>query len=86
MGVGRLQAICDELTGHGLPDTMPAALIQWGTLPKQRHVKGTLANIKARVDEAALSSPAIIVTIPNRVFLLNIRSNIVSLLSVCRRL
>lgn len=61
MGVGRLQAICDELTGHGLPDSMPAALIQWGTLPKQRHATGTLANIKAKVDEAALSSPAIIV-------------------------
>ena len=61
MGVGRLQAICDELTGHGLPDTMPAALIQWGTLPKQRHVTGTLANIKVKVDDAGLSSPAIIV-------------------------
>ena len=61
MGVGRLQAICDELTGHGLPDSMPAALIQWGTLPKQRHVTGTLANIKVKVDDAGLSSPAIIV-------------------------
>jgi uroporphyrinogen III methyltransferase/synthase len=61
MGVGRLQAICDELTGCGLPDTMPAALIQWGTLPRQRHVVGTLATIKAKVDEAGLSSPAIIV-------------------------
>lgn len=61
MGVGRLQAICDEFTGHGLPDTMPAALVQWGTLPKQRHAVGTLANIKAKVDAAGLSSPAIIV-------------------------
>jgi len=61
MGVGRLQAICDELTGHGLPESMPAAIIQWGTLPKQRHATGTLANIKAKVDEAGLSSPAIIV-------------------------
>ncbi|MFK7789254.1 MAG: uroporphyrinogen-III C-methyltransferase [Phycisphaeraceae bacterium] len=61
MGVGRLQAICDELTGHGLSDSMPAALIQWGTLPKQRHATGTLATIKAKVDEAGLSSPAIIV-------------------------
>lgn len=61
MGVGRLQAICDQLTGHGLPETMPAALIQWGTLPKQRHATGTLANIKTKVDEAGLSSPAIIV-------------------------
>ncbi|MEM6259233.1 MAG: uroporphyrinogen-III C-methyltransferase [Planctomycetota bacterium] len=61
MGVGRLQAICDELTSHGLPESMPAALVQWGTLPKQRDVKGTLANIKAKVDEAGLGSPAIIV-------------------------
>ncbi len=61
MGVGRLQAICDELTGHGLPDTMPAALVQWGTLPKQRHVTGTLASIQAKVDAAGLGSPAIIV-------------------------
>lgn len=61
MGVGRLQAICDELTNHGLPDAMPAAIVQWGTLPKQRHAVGTLANIKLKVDEAGLGSPAIIV-------------------------
>ena len=61
MGVGRLQAICDELSEHGLPTTCPAALVQWGTLPKQRHVVGTLENIKEKVDEAGLSSPAIIV-------------------------
>ena len=61
MGVGRLQAICDELTGHGLPASMPAALVQWGTLPKQRHAVGTLADIKAKVDEVGLGSPAIIV-------------------------
>lgn len=61
MGVGRLQAICDSLVACGLPRTMPAALIQWGTLPRQRHAVGTLADIKAKVDEAGLSSPAIIV-------------------------
>lgn len=61
MGVGRLQAICDQLTGQGLPVTMPAALIQWGTLPEQRHVTGTLGDIKSKVDNAGLGSPAIIV-------------------------
>ena len=61
MGVGRLQAICDELTGQGLPASMPAALVQWGTLPKQRHAVGTLETIKQKVDEANLGSPAIIV-------------------------
>ena len=61
MGVGRLQQICDELTSHGVASDMPAALIQWGTLPNQRHVTGTLANIKQKVDDAGLGSPAIIV-------------------------
>lgn len=61
MGVGRLQSICDELASHGLPRSTPAALVQWGTLPRQRHVTGTLDNIKQRVEDAGLSSPAIIV-------------------------
>lgn len=61
MGVGRLQSICDELTNEGLSRNTPAALVQWGTLPRQRHVKGTLANIRQRTEDAGLSSPAIIV-------------------------
>jgi len=61
MGVGRLESICRELMGHGLASDTPAALVQWGTLPKQRHVRGTLANIKQRVDDAGIGSPAIIV-------------------------
>jgi uroporphyrinogen III methyltransferase/synthase len=61
MGVGRLQAICDSLTACGLAPTTPAALIQWGTLPAQRHAVGTLESIKQKVDEAGLGSPAIIV-------------------------
>ncbi|MFN3166803.1 MAG: uroporphyrinogen-III C-methyltransferase [Phycisphaeraceae bacterium] len=61
MGVGRLQAICDSLTDCGLARTTPAALIQWGTLPAQRHAVGTLDNIKQKVDQANLGSPAIIV-------------------------
>ncbi|MEM9415904.1 MAG: uroporphyrinogen-III C-methyltransferase [Planctomycetota bacterium] len=61
MGVGRLQSICDELASHGLSRETPAALVQWGTLPRQRHVTGTLDNIKQRTEDAGLSSPAIIV-------------------------
>ncbi len=61
MGVGRLQAIADELTGHGLTADTPAAVVQWGTLPTQRSVAGTLADVRARVEEAGVSSPAIIV-------------------------
>lgn len=61
MGVGRLQEIADSLIGYGLPGGTAAAVVQWGTLPRQRDARGTLDNIKARVETAGVSSPAIIV-------------------------
>ena len=61
MGVGRLQQIADSLTGHGLPVSTPAAVVQWGTLPRQRTARGTLQTIAQRVADAGVSSPAIIV-------------------------
>ncbi|MEM9915448.1 MAG: uroporphyrinogen-III C-methyltransferase [Planctomycetota bacterium] len=61
MGVGRLQQIADSLAACGLARTTPAAVVQWGTLPRQRTAKGTLDNIKAEVDRTGVSSPAIIV-------------------------
>lgn len=61
MGVGRLQAIADSLAGCGLARSTPAAVVQWGTLPRQRVAKGTLETIKAEVQRAGVSSPAIIV-------------------------
>jgi len=61
MGVGRLQQIADSLAACGLARSTPAAVVQWGTLPQQRTAKGTLDNIKAVVERAGVSSPAIIV-------------------------
>lgn len=61
MGVGRLQQIADSLAECGLTRSTPAAVVQWGTLPQQRTAKGTLDNIKAEVQRAGVSSPAIIV-------------------------
>lgn len=61
MGVGRLPAIAAELTGEGLSPDTPAAAVQWGTLPRQRRVSGTLATLPNAVAEAGLGAPAIIV-------------------------
>ena len=61
MGVGRLQQIADSLAEQGLPLTTPAAVVQWGTLPRQRTARGTLQDIARRVAEAGVASPAIIV-------------------------
>lgn len=61
MGLGRLLSIVARLIAGGLPPDTPAAAIASGTLPGQRHVKGTLADLPARVSVEGLASPAIIV-------------------------
>jgi len=61
MGVGRLPAIAEELHRHGLAMKMPAAVVQWGTLPRQRSVRTTLGRACDDVASAGLGAPAIIV-------------------------
>jgi uroporphyrinogen III methyltransferase/synthase len=65
MGVKALPRICRKLIEHGMDPAMPAATIQWGTLPRQRTVTGTIADLPSRVEEAGVASPA--VTIVGRV-------------------
>ena len=64
MGMGRLPEIVSQLNHFGLPLTTPAAVIQWGTLPRQRSVKSTLANIADDVKQAGLGAPSIILVGP----------------------
>jgi uroporphyrinogen III methyltransferase / synthase len=59
MGVKTLRAITDALIAGGMPAEMPAAAIQWGTLPKQRTVVGTLDTIATKAGEQNISAPAI---------------------------
>lgn len=61
MGVGRLAAIAAALRTHGLPETMPAAVIQWGTTPRQRAVRATLGTVADAVMREGLGAPAIVV-------------------------
>ncbi len=61
MGVNTLQAICQQLVRHGRSRQTPCAVIEWGTLPRQRTVIGTLATIAQRCHQARLSPPAIVV-------------------------
>ncbi len=60
MGVGRLSLICDVLQSHGLAADTPAALVQWGTTPQQRHIVTNLGKAVTDVEKAGISSPAII--------------------------
>jgi len=61
MGVTRLEALCRTLIRLGKPAGTPAALIESGTLPRQRTVAATLADLPAKVAEAGLGPPALLV-------------------------
>ena len=61
MGMGQLPRIVGELLEGGLSPATPAAVVQWATLPQQRSVFGDLSTIESLVEEAGLSSPAIII-------------------------
>lgn len=59
MGLAGLPEICTQLIAHGLPPTHPAGVVEQGTLPGQRVVTGTLADLPRRVAEAGLKSPCL---------------------------
>jgi uroporphyrin-III C-methyltransferase len=59
MGLAGLPEICAQLIAHGLPPTHPAGVVEQGTLPGQRVVTGTLADLAPRVAEAGLKSPCL---------------------------
>lgn len=61
MGVKNLENIAHKLVEGGRSPDTPVAVIQWGTLPAQRVIEGTLSDITERVAAAGLVPPAIIV-------------------------
>ena len=61
MGVTRLPSICRTLIREGKAPETPAALIRSGTLPGQRTVVGTLADLPDLVRVAGLAPPALLV-------------------------
>jgi uroporphyrin-III C-methyltransferase len=61
MGLGRLEATCSGLIARGRRPETPAAVISRATLPGERLVVGTLADLPARVRDAGLEPPALLV-------------------------
>jgi len=61
MGVGQLQENAQRLIDAGRGVNTPAAVVEWGTLPRQRTVAGPLGDIARIADEARISSPALVV-------------------------
>lgn len=61
MGLPGLEEIFGQLMAHGARPETPAALIEKATLPEQRVIVGTLANLAGRVREAEVKGPTTIV-------------------------
>jgi uroporphyrinogen III methyltransferase/synthase len=64
MGVHRLGAITASLVDAGRPGSQPAAVVEAGTLPRQRTVSGTLETIAALATDAQVRAPSITVVGP----------------------
>lgn len=61
MGLQGLSVICKELIAHGMPTTMPIALVQKATRPDQKVVTGTLENMPELVKSAHIKPPTLII-------------------------
>ncbi|MDE2261958.1 MAG: uroporphyrinogen-III C-methyltransferase [Gammaproteobacteria bacterium] len=61
MGVGKLESIVARLRAAGAPDTLAAALIERATLPEQRVLRATLAQIAGLSSSAGILPPALLI-------------------------
>ena len=60
MGVSSMHEIARGLMDAGMPETMPAAVVENGTLPRQRKLVSTLGSIADQVRQVNIKSPAIL--------------------------
>ena len=61
MGLTSLEILVTGLQDHGVSSDADIAIVENGTLDSQRVVTGTISDIVARVAEAGLTGPAIII-------------------------
>ena len=61
MGLQGFHQICIKLIEHGLPETMPVALITRGTTPEQQVFSGNLSNIAALIEENDVKPPTLVI-------------------------
>ncbi len=61
MGLHSINNLCSKLIEHGMPDTMPAALIEKGTSLDQRVHVGTLKTLPQLVHDNKVKPPTLII-------------------------
>ena len=60
MGVGTLPALSARLLAEGLAPSTPAVLVERATWEDERRIRGTIADLPARVAEAGPTGPCLI--------------------------
>lgn len=60
MAVGRLPAVVQTLMGFGCEADTPAAVAQWGTLPRQNSLRTTLSELPSAIEAAGIGAPSIV--------------------------
>ncbi|MFD1067761.1 uroporphyrinogen-III C-methyltransferase [Oceanobacillus locisalsi] len=61
MGMKKMLTNCRELICQGKPSDTKVAIIQWGTLGKQKVVEGTLETIQTSIEKEHIKSPAMMI-------------------------
>ena len=61
MGLSRIEEISKKLIEGGMNKTMPVAVIQNGTTPKQKMIKGTISNISNKIKRNKIRPPTNII-------------------------
>ena len=61
MGLSTAGHVAARLMAHGLSAATPALVVENGTRPDQRVLRGRLDNLAASIEAAGLSGPAMIV-------------------------
>ena len=61
MGLHGVDIICKEMIAHGMPTTMPIALVQKATLPDQKVITGTLETMPQIIRETEIHPPTLII-------------------------
>ena len=59
MGLVGLAQICEKLIEQGVPASMPVAVVQQGTTPRQKVVTATLADLAEKVAAAEMKPPCL---------------------------
>ena len=61
MGLSRINVISKKLIDGGMDKNMPVAVIQNGTTPQQKMVKGTISNITNKIKKNKIKPPTNII-------------------------